>query len=598
VAGTAKEYVSENYIKMLSNSIEKARTVLKEILLSFVDFPIDEIHNCINPISNIDCQNVVYPLNDNQTAMLIFANNREGIYPVSFNSNDSLLKIYDSKYRLIDSDIICNDDESSDSCSVYFEQEFSSKYIFNLVILVKTNFPNKVEPIKRVEDGLNLSKNRHFQVVFKQGNLSIYLPEYNQVYNITLSHSTYVGKAENQSSLIRPSDANPDGAYVFAPLNSYPDRDSLNLTKTMYWNGNSVKQIGLHFSDSRMLLRIFRCLDFTIEVESIFEPLSKNSSEIEEGLNKVLHIQSNIDNSIVIKNISLNHKVGGKNKFDTISVAQPEFWTDSNGMKMMRRYKDFRGGWEYYITDPVSANFYPVNYAISIREKHLFDYSINDYYGIRIDDPMITVFTERSQSGGAMKQGEIMLLMNRYSKSDDWKGLNENLYEKISLNNHFRMTNWVTFSSFFKKSQIHDLIHNRPTIFSFGLVTQFKNSEILSEVLGKNLNIKSYLEHLITTDSCNVLNYHILSAKEILVQVFNRNDPYFTKETRCKVHFKPSFLVDYTFEEINPSGTQKFNANIEITYTLKRNLGRTVSAWKGEIFVNPQDVRLFYLKFN
>ena len=600
VAGTAKEYVSENYIKMLSDSVEKCRVTLNEILDKLIEFPVDHVNNCINPVSNINCQHVVYPLNEQKTVMLIFANNRVGRFPVSFKSQDSKLKIYNISMDLIESDIFCDEDEGANTCSVYFEQDFTSQYIFNLIIIEKTNYPRNVEILKNVNNNFDLSKNNDFRVVFKQGNLSIYLPEFNQVYNITLSHSTYIGKAENQSSLIRPSDSNPDGAYVFAPLNSYPDKDKLDLAQTVYWNGQTVKQLLLVFQKSRMLVKFFRSLDYTIEVESIFEPLTKNSTEIEEGLSKVLHIESNVDNSIVIKNISISNKPRsrGKTRLDTVSIAQPEFWTDSNGMKMMRRYKDFRGGWDYYITDPVSANFYPVNYAISIREKSLIDYNKFDYSGIREDDPMITVFTERSQSGGAMKQGEIMLLMNRYSKNDDWKGLNENLYEKISLNNHFRMNNWISFSSYFKKAHITDYIHKRPTIFSFDLHAKFKDHFILKEFLAEKFGIESFLKDIISHESCIIPNFHIISQKEILLQAYNHNDPYFTSKKACSIHFKPNLFVNYSFEEISVSGTQKLNTLKDASTTLRKNLGKGRSYLHGSIFVDPHDVKLFSLTFN
>ena len=42
---------------------------------------------------------------------------------------------------------------------------------------------------------------------------------------------------------------------------------------------------------------------------------------------------------------------------------------------MMRRLKDFRHSWDYNVTEKVSANFYPVNYANSISEKQVKFYS-------------------------------------------------------------------------------------------------------------------------------------------------------------------------------------------------------------------------------
>ena len=599
VAGTANEYVSSNYINMLSTSIEKVRLTLNKILKTVIKFPIDEIINCINPISFKKCQNVVFELNERLNVFLIFANNRIGIFPVSFNSHISNLKIFNESMSIIDADIICNDKLNNTNCSVYFEQEFNAKYLFNIIIVEKIKSVKEIQPIKIHNELIDLTENNDFSVSFKQGNLTIYLPEFNQVYNISLTHSTYIGKASNQKSFMRPQDSNPDGAYVFAPLKSYPDKDSLDSSKIIFWNGTTVKQISLRFNNSTMLLRFYRSLDYTIEVESIFDP---NLSQVESklGINKVLHLQSNIDNSIVIRNVSIidqSNKKGNSTN-DYVSIAKPEFWTDSNGMKMMRRYKDFRGGWEYYITDPVSSNFYPVNHAISIREKTNFDYYENDYDALRDDDSMITIFTERSQSGGVMKNGEIMLLMNRFSKEDDWKGLEEGLYEKISLETNFRMVNWVSFSSNFNKKKIDDYIHKRPTIFSFSLSPRFHKNFLLKEFISEKFSLESKINDIISYDPCLVVTYHIMSENLVFVQAYNNNDPYFNKNKEtCRINFKKSLKFSYSFDEISFSGTKKLNFNKEIR-RMKKNIGKGKSQLNGEFLLGSQDLKLFSLKLN
>ena len=521
--------------------------------------------------------------------MLIFANNRVGKFPLSFKTQNSNLKLYSEAMESLESDVICEEDKSSNLCTVYFDLKFSSGKLFNVVIIEQTNFLRKIEPLKRIPNKFDLSKSNDFRVLFNEGNLSIYLPEYNQIYNITLSHSTYIGKAENQTSIIRPSDSNPDGAYVFAPLYSHPDKDKLDLTKTLYWNGVTLKQLSLRFKNSTMLLRFHRSLDFVIEIESIFDPINNSTTNlVKEGSNSVLHLESNLDNLIVLKNVSI--------KRGNISISQPEFWTDANGMKMMRRYKDFRGGWNYYITDPVSSNFYPVNHAISIREKLDFDYNKNDYHGVRQDDPVITLFTERSQSGGAMKKGEIMLLMNRYSKGDDWKGLDENLYEKKSLDSHFRMTNLISFSSFFDIKQIHDYIHSRPTIFSFNLNTTFSNKFLLKEHIFENFSFNSSISKILSHDECIVVSYYVISSKKILVQAYNNNDPYFTGNKICKIHFKSCLFIPYTFEEISVSGTHNFNLLQEFR-TIKKKFGQGQTLFKNDYSIDPQDIKLFSINF-
>ena len=598
VAGTAKEYVSTNYIDILSSSIEKIRLTLNQILDKIIEFPAQEITNCITAVSYMNCKNLVFKLNEKLTTMLIFANNRNGLFPVSFKSESSNLIIYNQNMNIIESDIICDENLNSDNCEVYFEQEFSSEYIFNVIVVEKIDKLRHIKPSMNEENNKFLFKNNDLIVEFQNGNLNIQLPKYNQVYNITLSHSTYFGKANEEYSLMRPSGTNPDGAYVFAPRNSFPDQDQLDLSKTIFWNGTTINQLSLRFKNSDMKLRIYRSINYSIEVESIFDPVNNSTNNlVKEGLNKVLHLQSNVNNSVIIKNISLNSKSIRKSIFDNICVAQPEFWTDSNGMKMMRRYKDFRGGWDYYVTDPISSNFYPVDYAISIREKSYEKYNENDYNSLREEDRMITVFTERSQSGGVMKQGEIMLLMNRFSKSDDWKGVGENLYEKISEDTHFQMVNWISFSSNFNKRKIHDHIHKRSTIFSFGLSSNYHNF-FLKEVIKENFKSESFINKIISYEDCIVVNYHVISSKQFFVQAYNNNDPYFNLKDSCKFIFKSMPSIDYTFEEINLSGVKKVNLNDELNKLKINNIRKAKSEVNNEFILNPQDIKLFSVEFN
>ena len=119
--------------------------------------------------------------------------------------------------------------------------------------------------------------------------------------------------------------------------------------------------------------------------------------------------------------------------------------------------------------------------------------------------------------------------MNRFSKEDDWKGLEEGLYEKISLETNFRMVNWVSFSSNFNKKKIDDYIHKRPTIFSFSLSPRFHKNFLLKEFISEKFSLESKINDIISYDPCLVVTYHIMSENLVFVQAYNNNDPYFNK---------------------------------------------------------------------
>jgi len=44
------------------------------------------------------------------------------------------------------------------------------------------------------------------------------------------------------------------------------------------------------------------------------------------------------------------------------------FYTDSNGLEMQERIKNYRPTWDLKTKEHVSGNYYPINQAIAIRD--------------------------------------------------------------------------------------------------------------------------------------------------------------------------------------------------------------------------------------
>ena len=91
------------------------------------------------------------------------------------------------------------------------------------------------------------------------------------------------------------------------------------------------------------------------------------------------------------------------------------FFTDSNGFNWIKRQINVRnpGGYDVTITDPVSANFYPIVGGIAITDN----------------ENALMVTPDRSVGGTSLRDGQIEIMVHRRLFVDDAKGMNEPLDE-------------------------------------------------------------------------------------------------------------------------------------------------------------------------
>ena len=55
--------------------------------------------------------------------------------------------------------------------------------------------------------------------------------------------------------------------------------------------------------------------------------------------------------------------------YETTLKSGDKFLTDSNGRQLLERTRNHRPTWKLNVTEPVSANYYPVNANIAIRDS-------------------------------------------------------------------------------------------------------------------------------------------------------------------------------------------------------------------------------------
>ena len=85
------------------------------------------------------------------------------------------------------------------------------------------------------------------------------------------------------------------------------------------------------------------------------------------------------------------------------------FFTDSNAFQWMRREVNKRPTWDYLVTDPVAANYYPVTAGIAIVDAA----------------NALIVTPDRSVGGTSLVNGQIEIMVHRRTEIDDAKGIGE-----------------------------------------------------------------------------------------------------------------------------------------------------------------------------
>ena len=95
------------------------------------------------------------------------------------------------------------------------------------------------------------------------------------------------------------------------------------------------------------------------------------------------------------------------------------FSTDSNGRGMIQRQRDFRETWTLNLTEPVSANYYPVVSRMSLEEGN----------SVREDKRQAWLMVDRAEGGSSLKSGQMELMLHRRLFNDDAFGVGEPLNE-------------------------------------------------------------------------------------------------------------------------------------------------------------------------
>eukprot|EP00744_Colponema_vietnamica_P015300 GILI01021452.1.p1 GENE.GILI01021452.1~~GILI01021452.1.p1 ORF type:complete len:473 (-),score=157.22 GILI01021452.1:180-1523(-) len=101
-------------------------------------------------------------------------------------------------------------------------------------------------------------------------------------------------------------------------------------------------------------------------------------------------------------------------RFDTSIQNQGVFFTDSNGLDMLRREVNRRPSWNLTVTEEVAGNYYPLNSALYLQDESC----------------RLTVLVDRAEGGGSVSEGSFEVMLNRRLVVDDHRGVGEALDEQ------------------------------------------------------------------------------------------------------------------------------------------------------------------------
>ena len=532
ITGTCMQYVSENYINRLQNAITNVEKHFIKSIENTYKIKIEKI--CINNYisDETNCfKDFVYKGNEKEIKIGIY--NPKFSSSSSFGANNLLIniEIYNiEKEYIIDgikSDFFCIDEKSiqnpklfkyQNKCFLNFFYQFKENEELIFITLKKATKnlkneqekyikfnKNKDEKIELIKNDINIQS-----LSFSPKNFEFNLEYYDEDQKInSISFTYYDGMYYVNAG------ACTDGAYIFSPYNQYPDKIEIDYKNSFYYKGD----LGITFV-TRNIMASFTI--FTIFYNPFFV--------------KVEHIFDYLENNYFLKRFSFGYSFVLKTNINNLDKdKKPIFYTDSNGLEMMKRiidkyaYKETGAPW-------TGGNFYPVTSFISIQDENNEE---------KKNKNKVTIFNDRAEGGTGYQPGSIILILQRMSYGSDGRGLNENMYERESMDtDNFKTTHLVVFgTNIYKKEDdgknkymiqktdlinfIYNYLNTATMIFKINEINKDsnlndivkQNNDLINDKINKYINISPDIR----------ANYELINNNLVIGEYFRYNNFFFNK---------------------------------------------------------------------
>ena len=495
ITGTSTENTHSDYENMANKGVKKMKENINKLVnILGYEMPL-ELSCGFEETINIENENgnnfiIINPHLNGE----YFCNYRLNIYDKD-NNNSYVFSVNDGENNIFGNNIAFYDkDIGLKYSSIQFIQTFKKSNFISPLQILRTTKIIKKKYFSDLTEKITLNI-RDADLIFDTSDLK-FIKDNTE---FRLSHGYYTSY-NGSNSTVRPSNSNPDGAYIFAPCENELQRFTVNKKKSFYQQTFHFTTIVLRYPNSYLIITI-QHNNLNIYTESIFDPIPKNYSK---AYNYLLVLDSNINN--------INKEYN-----------QPQIFTDSEGINMMQRIKDIRPNYKYEVTEKVTSNFYPIASVVSLYET---DNTSNK----------ISIYSDRAQSAGFMDKGQIQLICQRFSTTNDWKGMSEKLYEASSMNRFFSVKHFISFEN----QNYSDYFNKVPIILSL------ENEDIS--------NISSNYEKIISANDFVDIEFEVKKYGEIFVQVGNVYCEYFgdsgKENENIKFKFDTGNIVEYNLNGV------------------------------------------------
>lgn len=608
VTGTAREIVSEDYINRLGNGINSISELMKLLIANekaFVPKDLSSFELCLDSVAYLKCLNKVFQEAqlDKRVLLSLINPGYTGLYPkrikINFDPNSfkkiRLIELNIDKVKDIPFDLF--HDDKLNYYYIYFIVDFSEEHPYkNYILKTESAQQEKISANVIKHESLqdynsasrpySLSSELQEDITFYLENNRINMKKVlknknNQEYFISLSHGYFD---------YNPQGKNYQGAYLMATNSDIPLNFRLEAAESHISVGKIITVITLRYAYSTLAIKIYnnnKNLEFSNKRRNLFD--------IESTLHKYFPVNNPQQEFVLIIDSNIDNTSSKENYTD-----KTEFFTDTNSMRIIKRIQDFR---EYFKIqsriEKVSGNFYPVNSVFYIVDK-------ND------NTKKLTVFNDRAQAATSLHTGSIYFDINRYGNRDDRKGLADGIYEEHSNKNDFIVNHLLAISDDFNYNDVYNYLNKKPLtliyedyfnknkhteldsqLFSFQarnnfnkLATEenFDQSEKIKQINKNKLKANeaiqpasSFMEleslvssykhqgkknaiYELSNENCLEVNYYFISPTQVLIQFYNKSDPYFVQHQNCSVRFKHH--VSYTIKRANLNSVEIVNEDI------------------------------------